>query len=58
MLLLLHIKFFHLWLTFFLKIASSTKSINIYETSIQHIINNELKGTCFFCYNDTISIEK
>jgi hypothetical protein len=31
-------------LHFFLKITSSTKSINIYEISTQHVINNELKG--------------
>jgi hypothetical protein len=32
-------------LDLFFKIASSTKSINIYEDSMQHVINNELKGT-------------
>jgi hypothetical protein len=32
-------------LHFFLKIASSTKSINIYEDSMQRVINNVLKGT-------------
>jgi hypothetical protein len=58
-LLLLYTKFFHLWFThLFLLIASSTKSINIYEISMQHIINNELKGTCFYHYNEIIGKEK
>lgn len=44
-------------LHFFLEIASSTKSINIYEDSMQHVINNELKGTCFLHLNENISKE-